>query len=100
MVAVDTDEDRVASVVKSLATEGAWVRADVAEEDEVEYAERYEGAGGESDLELPRSLKPGAGLKEHQRHGVAWRDIYEANMDVIGDNPDLIKPGQKLRIPR
>ena len=35
-----------------------------------------------------------------QRHGVAWRDIHEANKDVIGDNPDLIKPGQKLRIPK
>ena len=35
-----------------------------------------------------------------QRHGVAWREIYEANKDVIGDNPDLIKPGQKLRIPK
>ncbi len=35
-----------------------------------------------------------------QRHGVAWREIYEANRDVIGDNPDLIKPGQKLRIPK
>src|SRR5215210_6994791 len=29
-----------------------------------------------------------------QRHGVAWREIHEANKDVIGDNPDLIKPGQ------
>ena len=35
-----------------------------------------------------------------QRHGVAWRDIHEANKDVIGDDPDLIKPGQKLRIPK
>jgi nucleoid-associated protein YgaU len=35
-----------------------------------------------------------------QRHGVAWREIFEANRDVIGDNPDLIKPGQKLRIPK
>ncbi len=28
-----------------------------------------------------------------------WRRIYEANKDVIGANPDLIRPGQKLRIP-
>ena len=28
-----------------------------------------------------------------------WRQIYEANRDVIGGNPDLIKPGQKLKIP-
>jgi nucleoid-associated protein YgaU len=27
-----------------------------------------------------------------------WRRIYEANRDVI-DNPDLIYPGQTLRLP-
>ena len=35
-----------------------------------------------------------------QHHGVAWREIFEANKDVIGDDPDKIKPGQTLRIPR
>jgi nucleoid-associated protein YgaU len=29
-----------------------------------------------------------------------WRQIYDANRDVIGGNPDLIKPGQQLKIPR
>ena len=31
--------------------------------------------------------------------GSRWREIYDANKDVIGDNPDLIKPGQTLKIP-
>jgi uncharacterized protein YidB (DUF937 family) len=31
--------------------------------------------------------------------GNDWRRIYEANQTVIGANPDLIRPGQKLRIP-
>ncbi|MCJ7700917.1 MAG: LysM peptidoglycan-binding domain-containing protein [Anaerolineales bacterium] len=26
--------------------------------------------------------------------------IYESNKDVIGDNPDLIKPGMELVIPK
>lgn len=30
--------------------------------------------------------------------GISWRQIYEANTDVI-KNPDLIYPGQKFRIP-
>jgi nucleoid-associated protein YgaU len=30
----------------------------------------------------------------------AWRRIYEANRQLIGDNPDLIHPGQRLRIPQ
>ena len=29
-----------------------------------------------------------------------WRRIYEANRELIGANPDLIRPGQKLRIPK
>lgn len=28
-----------------------------------------------------------------------WPEIHQANRAVIGDNPDLIKPGQRLRIP-
>ena len=56
-----------------------------------------EGGGGEETY----TVKSGDNLsKIGQQHGVAWRDIHEANKDVIGDNPDLIKPGQKLRIPR
>lgn len=28
-----------------------------------------------------------------------WKDIYDANRELIGDNPDLIQPGWTLRIP-
>ncbi|MBI4491287.1 MAG: LysM peptidoglycan-binding domain-containing protein [Chloroflexi bacterium] len=28
-----------------------------------------------------------------------WRRIYDANKDVLGDNPDAIRIGAKLRIP-
>ncbi|HWW75783.1 MAG TPA: LysM peptidoglycan-binding domain-containing protein [Pyrinomonadaceae bacterium] len=55
------------------------------------------GGGGEETY----TVKSGDSLsKIGQHHGVAWREIYEANKDVIGDNPDLIKPGQQLRIPK
>lgn len=30
---------------------------------------------------------------------ISWKDIYEANKDTIKD-PNLIHPGQKLKIPR
>lgn len=29
----------------------------------------------------------------------SWQPIYQANREVIGDNPSVIKPGQKLIIP-
>ena len=55
------------------------------------------GGGGEETY----TVKGGDSLsKIGQHHGVAWREIYEANKDVIGDNPDRILPGQSLRIPK
>jgi nucleoid-associated protein YgaU len=32
------------------------------------------------------------------KYGVSWKEIYEANRDLIKD-PDLIQPGWKLKIP-
>jgi len=33
-----------------------------------------------------------------KRYGVGWKEIYEANKNLIKD-PDLIQPGWKLKIP-
>lgn len=30
---------------------------------------------------------------------VSWKQIYDMNKDVIGSNPNLIKPGQELKLP-
>lgn len=43
-----------------------------------------------------RHLGPDAGDAEVAR---AWPQWYAANRDVIGDDPDLVLPGQILRIP-
>lgn len=32
--------------------------------------------------------------------GQRWQDIYAVNREQIGDNPNLIRPGQQLRIPQ
>ncbi len=45
-------------------------------------------------------VKAGDSLsKIGKRLGKSWQEIYEANRSVIGNNPDLIKPGQMLQIP-
>ena len=28
-----------------------------------------------------------------------WKEIYQLNKDVIGDNPDLIHPGKTIKLP-
>ncbi|MFD2246304.1 LysM peptidoglycan-binding domain-containing protein [Pontibacter ruber] len=38
--------------------------------------------------------------KKHYGDRNSWRRIYDANKQTIGDNPDLIRPGQRLVIPR
>ncbi|AZM63103.1 MULTISPECIES: transglycosylase family protein [unclassified Streptomyces] len=32
------------------------------------------------------------------RHGTTWQRLHEANRSVIGDDPDMILPGQRLHI--
>ena len=44
-------------------------------------------------------VKAGDSLsKIGKKAGKSWQEIYEANKEVIGDNPNLIKPGQVLNI--
>ncbi|WP_266203913.1 LysM peptidoglycan-binding domain-containing protein [Pontibacter kalidii] len=38
--------------------------------------------------------------QKHYGNANDWKKIYNANKDKIGDNPDLIRPGQRLAIPR
>jgi nucleoid-associated protein YgaU len=64
--------------------------APVAEADEESPTERYHMvASGETLSHI--SLKYYGNAREYMK-------IFEANRDIL-DNPDLIKPGQKLRIP-
>lgn len=50
----------------------------------------YVVKSGDSLSKIAKDVYDNAGL---------YKKIYEANKDVIGPNPDLIKPGQRLTIP-
>lgn len=49
------------------------------------------------------TVKPGDTLwaiaKRTLGDGSRWREVYEANVSVIGKDPNLILPGQTLRLP-
>ena len=37
-------------------------------------------------------------LPGRTKYGISWQQIFEANRDQLS-NPDLIKPGQVLKMP-
>ena len=62
---------------------------------------RVEAGAGAGGAEEYYTVKSGDSLSKIAKNydGVSWREIFEANRDQL-DDPDLIQPGQKLRIPR
>jgi len=59
----------------------------------IEYIAEHTVASGETLSHI--ALKHyGSAAKEK------WMLIFEANKEVIGDNPNLIRPGQVLKIPK
>ena len=54
------------------------------------------GGGAETEYEV---VKGDSLSKIGQKFGIAWKEIYEANRNII-KNPDLIQPGWKLKIPQ
>jgi nucleoid-associated protein YgaU len=93
--------------------------AEKKEEQKPDYAPRsYEIPKmdfSDTNLEIPKNEAPAAAatkthtvdkgeslwaIAEHELgDGKRWKEIYEANKDVIGANPDLIQPGMELKIP-
>jgi nucleoid-associated protein YgaU len=56
--------------------------------------------GGTASQEEEYTVAAGDNLtKIGKKYGLGWKEIYEANTDVI-KNPDLIQPGWKLKIPK
>jgi len=57
-------------------------------------------AGGEGET---YTVQKGDSLSKIAKHHLGdastWRRIYEANKATIGDDPDKIFPGQKLKLP-
>ena len=63
--------------------------------------ERYIVEPGDSLSRIARSVLTADGSTAGSAEvGVYWRAIYAANRRVIGDDPNLIHPGQELELPR
>jgi len=54
----------------------------------------------EGDSSTTYTVQSGDSLsKIGSKYGVSWNAIFEANRDIL-DNPDVIQPGQELKIPQ
>ena len=56
------------------------------------------GGGGEGEYYTVQAGDSLSKIASHHGGGVSWQEIFEANRDQIND-PNVIHPGQKLRIP-
>ncbi|MCI0386606.1 transglycosylase family protein [Streptomyces sp. CNQ085] len=55
--------------------------------------------GHQSDAESGYTVKSGDTLRAiAAAHGTTWQQVYQDNLDVVGDDPNLIFPGQQLRV--
>ena len=98
-------QDDVATISGSAADQAAYEKA-VLLAGNVEGVGKVEagalaGAGGkEAEFVLIQSGDTLWGIAERAYgNGARYQEIFEANREVI-ENPDLIYPGQKIRIPR
>ncbi len=87
---LDDEMERIHQVRVSPAKEQeAEPKAEVKEEEKVKEPQVYVVQPGDSLSKIAKEVYGKAGR---------WKEIYEANKDQIKD-PNLIRPGQELRIP-
>lgn len=89
--------ERAANVQKEAPQKAAAAEAPEAEKEaaapEPQYMAEHTVAGGETLSHIALKYYNSAVRDK-------WMAIYEANKEVIGDNPSLVRPGQVLKIPK
>lgn len=94
------ERQREAEAKAKAEAEAAAAREEAARKE----AEAKAAAAKYTQFIAEHTVQPGDNLsfisQKYYGHQGNFRIIYEANKDVIGDNMNLIRPGQVLRIPK
>ena len=90
---VEAGDIRCPSDVLEYTEENLGYRYDDVDPGECEFMASHRVVPGDRLIQLAREYY-GSGDRDK------WMLIYNANKDVIGDNPALIRPGQILKIPK
>ena len=76
-------------------------------DDEPDFSDVQGGSSSissDTSVERTYTVRPGDSLSKIAKSLLGdakkWRVLYDANTDVVGSNPDLIHPGQVLKIPK
>ena len=76
-------------------------------DDEPDFSDVQGGSSSissDTSVERTYTVRPGDSLSKIAQallgDAKKWRILYDANREVVGKNPDLIKPGQVLKIPK
>jgi nucleoid-associated protein YgaU len=96
-VATSDDKEDALAIIQDIPGISKIISGISVEEEEEEYEEEE----GDEDVYV---VQPGDTLwgiaQEQLGNGALYMEIYNANKAVIGSNPDLIKVGMELVIPR
>ena len=76
-------------------------------DDEPDFSDVQGGSSSistDTSVERTYTVRPGDSLSKIAKSLLGdakkWRVLYDVNKDVVGSNPDLIHPGQVLKIPK
>jgi nucleoid-associated protein YgaU len=99
--AAEAEKQRLVAVEaqKKAAAEAAAALDKMTSQEAIEAKEKAAAAASKREYVAASGDSLSRIAKELLGDAKRWPEIYEANKALIGDNPNLIHPGQKLIIP-
>lgn len=93
--------DRLVSFGRSTSLDQPAPTDELSESVATSSSRVYKVVAGDSLWSIAQTALTSSGERpSNQQIDAAWRRIWQANLDEVGNDPSLILPGQRLRIPK